>query len=113
MHEMSLMTQLFSIIQEYIMKYGLDKVTKIVLKVGEMSCVEDESLNFAFQFFVKDTKVEGAELIIDRVEAINKCQFCGIEYKADFTNKICPECKRFNYNLISGDEILLEKLEGE
>jgi hydrogenase nickel incorporation protein HypA/HybF len=61
MYEMSLMGQLFSIIQDYIINYDLKQVTKVLLKVGEMTCVEDSALNFAFKSFAKGTKVEGAE----------------------------------------------------
>jgi len=107
------MGQLFSIIQEYINNYNLERVTKVVLKVGEMTCVEDSALNFVFKSFAKGTKVEGAELVIQRVEAISKCRSCGLKYKVDFNNKLCPQCKEFNYNLINGDELLLESLEGE
>jgi hydrogenase nickel incorporation protein HypA/HybF len=107
------MGQLFSIIQEYISNYNLERVTKVVLKVGEMTCVEVSALNFAFKSFAKGTKVEQAELIIERAEAISECRFCGVKYKVDFTNKLCPNCKEFNYNLISGDELVLERLEGE
>ncbi|MTI59315.1 MAG: hydrogenase maturation nickel metallochaperone HypA [Firmicutes bacterium] len=113
MHEMSLMAQLFSIVQAYIDNYSLKKVTRVVLRVGEMSCVTDSALEFAFQVFARGSKVEGAELVLNKAEAVSKCTFCGRKYKINYTDKICPECKQFNYDLISGDELLLERLEGE
>lgn len=113
MHEMSLMAQLFSIIEEYIFRHNLCKVSRVVLRVGEMTCVEDNTLEYTFHLFARDTEVEGAELILERVEAISECQFCGERYKVTYEDKICPVCKNYNYNLISGDELLLAKLEGE
>lgn len=113
MHEMSLMSELFKIIQEYVSEYNLSKVSRVMLKIGEMTCVEDSSLEYTFHLFARGTEVEGAELVLKRIDAVCECQFCGERYKVDYTDKLCPACRNYNYNLISGDELLLESLEGE
>ncbi len=113
MHEMSLMAQLFSIIDDYIIRHKLSEVSKVVLKIGEMTCVEDSTLEYTFHLFARGTKVEDAELIIKKIEAVSECQYCGERYKINYTDKICPTCKKYNKNLISGDELLLARLEGE
>lgn len=113
MHEMSLMSELFSIIQEYVSEYHLSKVSKVVLRIGEMTCVEDSALKYAFRLFARGTEVEGAELVLKRIGAVCECQVCSEKYKVTYTDKYCPICGNYNYNLISGDELLLESLEGE
>jgi len=107
------MSQLFSIIDEYIINHKLSKVSKVVLTIGEMTCVEDSTLEYTFRLFARGTKVEDAELIIKKIEAVSECQYCGERYKINYTDKICPTCKKYNNNLISGDELLLARLEGE
>src|SRR5690554_4243343 len=113
MHEMSLMSELFSIIQVYVSEYHLSKVSKVVLRIGEMTCVEDSALKYAFRLFARGTEMEGAELVLKRVGAVCECQVCSEKYKVTYTDKYCPICGNYNYKLISGDELLLESLEGE
>lgn len=113
MHEVSIMGDIFEIIEDNIAKYNLKKIEKVSLKIGEFTCVEDSALKFAFEAFSKDSLVEGAELLIDRVKASAKCDNCGQVFNISFTNKICPNCSTFSSNVITGYELLLHEIEGE
>ncbi|GIM27738.1 putative hydrogenase nickel incorporation protein HypA [Clostridium polyendosporum] len=113
MHEVSIMGDIFNIVNENIVNYKMKKVNKILLKVGEFTCVQEDALQFAFEAFSKDTVAEGAELIIDRVEATAKCSNCEEIFKITFVNKICPKCQTFSNNIVTGYELLLQEIEGE
>lgn len=113
MHEVSIMGEIFDIIKDNVNVHNLKKVNKVGLKIGEFSCVEDGALRFAFEAFSKDTEADGAELIIDRVEAAAECNNCGQVFKVSFTNKICPKCGKFSNNIVVGYELLLNEIEGE
>ncbi|WP_459195559.1 hydrogenase maturation nickel metallochaperone HypA/HybF [Wukongibacter baidiensis] len=107
------MGEIFEIVKENIITYNLKKVEKVVLKIGEFTCVEEGALRFAFEAFTKDTEAEEAELIIDRVEASAKCNNCENTFKVTFTNKICPKCSTFSNAIVTGYELLLHEIEGE
>jgi hydrogenase nickel incorporation protein HypA/HybF len=107
------MAEIFEIITDNIAEYNLKKVTKVELKIGEMTCVEESALEFAFEAFSQDTVVENAELIIKRVEATAECENCKEVFKIDYTNKLCPKCNLFSSKIITGNELLLDSLEGE
>lgn len=113
MHEVSIMGEIFEIINENISTHNIKKVNKVVLKIGEFSCVEDSALKFAFQAFSKDTESEKAELVINRVKAKAQCSECGQLFDISFTDKKCPKCHVFSNNIISGYELLLDEIEGE
>lgn len=113
MHEVSIMGDIFRIIEDNIAEYNLKKIEKVSLKIGEFTCVEDSALKFAFEAFSKDSLAEGAELLIDRVKASAKCDNCGQVFNISFTNKICPNCFTFSSNAITGYELLLHEIEGE
>ena len=113
MHEVSIVSDLFEIIQENIVKHELKAVTKVVLKIGEMTCVEEHAIRFAFEAMAKDTEVERAELIIDKVKATAKCESCGEIFAASFLNKICPKCSLFSGHILTGYELYIDELEGE
>lgn len=112
-HEVSIMGNIFEIINENVINNNMKKVNKITLKIGEFTCVEEDSLRFAFQAFSKDTEAEEAQLIIDRVEATAKCEHCQKIFKVSFFNKICPVCQTFSNNIVTGYELLLQEIEGE
>lgn len=107
------MGDIFEIIEDNIAKYNLQRIEKVVLKIGEFTCVEDSALEFAFEAFSKDSLAEGAELLIDRVKASAKCDECGQVFSISFTDKKCPKCNTFSNNIITGYELLLNEIEGE
>ena len=113
MHELSLMAGVFEIIEHKVVEHNLKQVTKVILKVGRLSCVQGSALKFAFTAFAQDTVAEGAELIVDWVEPVARCESCDAEFKVSFTNRVCPSCNRVTGNIIAGDELLLAQLEGE
>jgi len=113
MHEMSVMGEIFTIINKIVKEYKLNKITKVVVKVGEMTCINEESLKFAFKAFSENTLIEEAQFIINRVEAEAKCINCGYVFKIYYTDKLCPKCDTYSNNIINGYELFLEEVEGE
>lgn len=113
MHEVSITADLFEIIEENITLHKLNKISKVGLKIGEMTCLEESALRFSFEAFSKDTAVEGAELIIERVKATALCRECGDVYEISFYNKICPQCSSFSNDVVTGYELFIDTLEGE
>lgn len=113
MHEVSIIQDMFDIIEENIENHNIEEVSKIVVKVGEFTCVEEHALTFAFEAISKDTKAENAELIIKRVKATAKCEDCQEIFDISYTNKKCPVCRKFSNNIISGYELILSEIEGE
>ena len=53
------------------------------LLLGEMTCVEPETLSFAFAVVSRGTRVEGCPLEIVRVPTRLRCRTCGAERGGD------------------------------
>ncbi len=113
MHEVSIAASLFEIINENIAAHKLTKITKVGLKIGEMTCVEESALRFAFEAFSQDTEAKEAEIIIERVKATAKCSSCNTTFEISFYHKICPKCSIFSNHIITGYELFIDILEGE
>lgn len=113
MHEVSIMGEVFEIIENAAMENQLKKINRVTLKIGEFSCVEEHALRFAFEALSKDGIVEKAQLDIEKVEATAACSFCGKIFRVSFTEKNCPVCGNFTNNIVTGYEIELSQLEGE
>ncbi len=113
MHEMSLMAGVFDAVNAALLDYQVTKVTKVKLQVGKFTNAEPASLEFAFQAFAQGTFVEGAELEIEEVPVVAKCNCCGNEFNANQLVFFCPKCENYDIEIISGRELILESLEVE
>ena len=113
MHELSLMAQVFEIIKETKDKYCLEKITRVELKVGELTCVEKSALEFAFSAFAASNNLVDSKLKIDLVKARAKCANCNLAFRVKWEDRVCPNCNSYCQQLLSGEELYLNKIEGE
>ena len=68
MHEMGVAMQIIEIATASIPEnMTQSRVERVNLKVGKLSAIVADSLRFCFEVAVKDTALEGAELVIDVV----------------------------------------------
>lgn len=113
MHEVSVISEVLQIAFETALENNLKKIDKIVLQVGEFSCIENSSLQFAFEAMRRKSICENAELFIKKIKATSYCDRCKEEFEVSYTNRLCPKCNTFGCNIVKGYELYLESIEGE
>ncbi len=113
MHELSIVTSLFEILEEKAKEQKAKKVTSVKVKVGALSGVVPEFLKTAFDVYKKDTIADEAELKIEEVPLKVKCQQCGAEIIKDDFVFLCEKCASSELKTLAGTELLLEKIEME
>jgi hydrogenase nickel incorporation protein HypA/HybF len=106
------MQNLFELVDTYSREYHLKKVSRVVIRVGELISVVPEALQFAFEVLSPDTVASGADLIIEHVPARSRCTVCRHEFASGFTIQVCPECGKAA-DFIEGRELYLQSLEGD
>jgi hydrogenase nickel incorporation protein HypA/HybF len=111
MHELSLMEGLLESVETAARDAGALRVMSIHLKIGVMTEVVDESLEFAFEVLSQDTLSEGADLTVERIEPVSRCLDCGMEFMHDRYHLACPDCGSFATQLIAGREMLIDNIE--
>lgn len=112
MHEISLVENIIQIILEEMPKNGITKVDSLTLAVGEMQHAVPEALQFAFGIMSKDTPLEDAELIIERVPVKGHCKSCGKDFTPQDWISCCPECGKTDIEIISGKELNIVEFTG-
>ena len=112
MHEMAIAEGILNIAFDYAKQNKASKISNITLKLGEMSGVELEALNMSFKVLTKDTIAEGAELVVNKIPIIGKCNKCGKDFHIEHYNFFCPECDGILI-LKSGRELQVESLDME
>jgi hydrogenase nickel incorporation protein HypA/HybF len=111
MHEYFIVQNILKTVEDVLRDYPGKKVTKAVLLIGKFSGVEPDLLKTALDFFKKDSPLEEAEIIIELEDLKIKCLDCGKETMKERWDIICPFCKSFNTQIISGEEMFLKTLE--
>ncbi|UCF06949.1 MAG: hydrogenase maturation nickel metallochaperone HypA [bacterium] len=87
---------------------GADHVDVIHLRIGEMSGVNSDALQFAFEVLSKDTVAEKGRLEIDHVPLMIRCRACGSESHVEGFVFLCPSCQSAEIEIVSGRELEID-----
>jgi len=113
MHEYSIVQALIESCEEHTKANKATKVTKVVVKIGEMSGVEPQLLESAFDTFKENTVCEVAEFVMNIQKVKVLCHQCLKESELQKQEYICPSCKSTDLKIIDGEEMYLMQLELE
>lgn len=88
------------------------QISQIHLIVGQFTCVEPASLQFAFEVQTRDTFLAGAELVIQETPLIAFCHCCQQEYRPEIGIRYaCPSCGSPMDDIRSGRELKIDRIE--
>lgn len=88
------------------------KVSQVHLTVGQFTCVEPVSLQFAFEVQTRNTFLEGANLVIQETPLIAFCHRCAQEYRPEIGIQYsCPDCNSPMEDIRSGRELKIDRIE--
>lgn len=113
MHEVSIIHSALEIILEKAKENNMNKITRITVKVGEMSGALPDALSFAFECASRGTIAENSQFVIDRVKPTARCEICNIVFDIDHFNKLCPKCSTFSSRILTGYELYINTIEGD
>lgn len=113
MHEMSIARSLLEVIEQYAPTNDSVRVKVVRLKIGELAGVIPDSLRFCFEVVSEGTVAQGAELVIETVPLVGRCQACGTDFHVEGYVFLCPRCDSPQVELISGNELDVIELELE
>ena len=114
MHELGIAQDLFSVVLAQAKKKSVNKISRIVIKVGEGSGIEHDFLRHSLKdHIIPGTIAENAELEIRHEPIKLKCKDCNRETEALESLNCCSYCKGQNIEIISGKDIYVESIESE
>ncbi|MBM4387708.1 MAG: hydrogenase maturation nickel metallochaperone HypA [Deltaproteobacteria bacterium] len=112
MHELSVANSLAEQLLKLLKDNGGGRVVSALISIGELGCVNRDSLKFSFEIVNKDTVLETCRLEFLNVPAKLKCHSCCFVFEGMQREK-CPVCDCENFFVISGKEVVLERVEIE
>lgn len=113
MHEMGITAEVLRAAVEGAESAGAVRINSVHLTVGELTEIVPDALQFAWETLTPGTLAEGAELVIEHTPGHSVCLTCENEFDHDRWDRICPKCGSFATKGISGDELLIDKVDVE
>ena len=111
MHELALAQDILSIVEQYVPTAQAPDVRGIRIRVGSLSGVVAESLDFCFGAIVGGTPWASAKLDIEKVAATATCPGCSGSFAIGDLGFVCPSCGSCDIQLVSGTELQVLEVE--
>lgn len=111
MHELSLMQDTVILAVQHARQAGGTRIHRLMMRIGPLSGVVPEALEFAFEVVARGTMAEGARLEIERVPILCHCAACAREFEAADMLCECPECHQPSSEIRRGREMHLMSVE--
>jgi len=111
LHELSLTQNLIEIAEEHASRAGASAIKSITMKIGTLSGVIPDAIEFAFDVCTKGTIAEGASLEILHIPAVGQCRQCLEECRMENLTDACPLCGSFALDILRGQEMSFTEME--
>jgi hydrogenase nickel incorporation protein HypA/HybF len=111
MHELSLAESVVEIVRSSLTGAPGANVRIVRVSIGALSHVDPGTLSTYFEIAARGTEVAGAQLEIDRIPALARCNDCMKSIEIAAFGKPCPLCGSFDLELLSGDELRVREME--
>lgn len=113
MHELSLMMGVVDLLRKSAAENNIEKITKVMLVVGDMTMAVPDALQFAFESFKDEELFHDAVLEIRKEPVRGECKDCHHNFDIKDFNFLCPSCSGPNVRVASGRELYIDYYEGD
>ena len=111
MHELAVCQALIEQVEQVARAQHGQRVEYIEVSVGPLSGVEPQLLQQAFPLAAAGSLAEFAQLHIESLPVRVHCDSCDSDSDASANRLVCSHCGNWRTRLLSGDELLLTRIE--
>lgn len=105
MHELSIALSMIEQIEEEVAKRGGGTVETVFVRVGVLSGVDAQALNFAYELAREGTELAGSRLEIEVVPLLVYCAQCASTHAPNPQQICCPRCLTPPQQVLEGKEL--------
>ena len=118
MHELSIAASIVDAVTESVAARpeipAGSRVKEVRLRIGVLSAVIEDSLQFCWELAVEGTLLKGSVLAIRMLPVVVHCAGCSLDSRLDGMNSFrCPRCGELTDDLRQGRELEIESIEVE
>jgi hydrogenase nickel incorporation protein HypA/HybF len=110
-HEVAITRSIVEIAERAAREEGAAKVLSVTVEIGALSGVVPDAVEFCFEVCTKETLLEGAQLLIERIPGRARCLECAAEVPIDTWSFTCPACGAFALERRQGEELRIKEME--
>jgi hydrogenase nickel incorporation protein HypA/HybF len=110
MHELAICQALIGEVAAVARSRRAMYVSDIYVSIGPLSGVEQPLMRSAFPLAAAGTVANDAALHLTEVPIRVRCTSCGLESDASVNRLVCRHCGDWRTTVLSGDELLLERV---
>ena len=110
MHELSLLENVRTILENHAKEQNFTRVEEITLQIGTLSCVEIQALEFAFDAVMKNSLAQNATLHFQVIIGQGHCQKCNQLTKMEMLYDACEHCGHHRVDVLAGLEMKITNL---
>jgi len=111
MHEVGIMENTLAMALKRAADEGAHRIHRLTMRIGPLSGVVPEALEFAFDVLRRGTIADAATLAVEHVPIICGCSTCRIEFQPNDLFCECPRCHHPSGDVRQGRELELASLE--
>jgi hydrogenase nickel incorporation protein HypA/HybF len=111
MHELGVAQSVLEIVRHAVSDAKAADVRAVRVRIGALSGVVAESLDFCFGALVAGTPYGGAFLVLERVPVTLRCEACGLCFISPSLARGCPSCDAGRLQMVAGDELRVVDVE--
>lgn len=111
MHELSICQALIEQLAGIAAQHPGKRIAEVHLGIGPLSGVVPQLLVDAFSIARAGSCAQAADLHIRESSIVVSCPSCGGQGEAAVNRLVCPHCGEWRTELLTGDELLLERVE--
>jgi hydrogenase nickel incorporation protein HypA/HybF len=112
MHELSICQALVSQVNAIAGERNA-RVSQVHVGIGPLCGVEPQLLQSAYPLACAGTRAAGSHLALQQADIRVRCRSCGAESSATPNHLLCGACGDWHTDLLSGDELILLRVELE
>ncbi len=113
MHELAIAESIVKFVLEEAEKRHFPKIISINVRIGILTEIVPDSLQFGFETITKESPLQGANLNIVSVPIKAVCLECKNEFEVVDFLFVCPKCSSGNIKVLQGNEIEITGIEIE
>ena len=110
MHEIGIVREALKTVEAYALENEIEKVSQIVMQVGEVSLVVPQYLEEIYPVVVEGTQFADTKLVIEIIPGFAECEDCDEIYNIVACEGICPECGSQRKAVLSGRDCTIKEI---